>query len=665
MPAVAVTRYSPLPAEALARVSLPLPALASHEVLVEVLATSVNPIDADMAAGYGAHALELARGGPPVVLGREGVGRVVRVGAGVWDYRAGDRVWFAPSPFRAPGTHARFIALGPSELSLAPATLTDAEAAALPYSALTAWAALVDVAAVIAPDTAPAAPLGAQRARSAAAAAAADARATLFNAAAAVAGAVASASATVSAGALGPGFGAGARAAQVATAAGAAAAAVGTAAGAAVGAGAGALGKLGAAFTANNTASAAASFGDGSNAGALGGFAGGLGSGLGALVGKAAAAASHFAATVAPNNNSNSHASPSTASVPASSVSAPTGGASIDADSSSSKPFMRRGAFPAPSISSNSSSINNNISNSSSNAKASSTEPTPAPQTATQPQTQATGNKPESEPASLAATACESEGGVVAAGAPLVLINGGSGPLGRFAVQLLRLHGARVAATCSPRHHASLRALGCEAVLDYAGLDWSRPLPCGPADVLLDCGGADPLQAARALRRGGTYVSVHKLLMDFTPAAHGGRARAPGAMGVAAGAAAAAAAVAELQGRLLAECGVRFAPAVFRPNAAALAHLARLADAGAVTAFVDTTVRSVEAGFELFEGRKRERGERLASQTAAEKTTAEKNATEKAAVESATGQSSDDVVVEGRGGIRTHGGKVVVVPRWD
>lgn len=65
-----------------------------------------------------------------------------------------------------------------------------------------------------------------------------------------------------------------------------------------------------------------------------------------------------------------------------------------------------------------------------------------------------------------------------------VLINGASGGIGTFAIQIARARGARVTAVCSAANDALVRELGAERVIDYATEDYTR----GPAryDLILD-----------------------------------------------------------------------------------------------------------------------------------------------------------------------------------
>jgi NADPH:quinone reductase-like Zn-dependent oxidoreductase len=88
-----------------------------------------------------------------------------------------------------------------------------------------------------------------------------------------------------------------------------------------------------------------------------------------------------------------------------------------------------------------------------------------------------------------------------------VLVNGGSGGVGTFAIQIARQLGARVTATASGAGLELCRALGAEAVVDHRSADaLSSP---EPFHVVLDVFGNRRFgEARRALAPGGTYVST-------------------------------------------------------------------------------------------------------------------------------------------------------------
>ncbi|NUT58993.1 MAG: alcohol dehydrogenase catalytic domain-containing protein, partial [Agromyces sp.] len=104
MRAVAATGALPLDDDrALADVELPLPELRPHDVLVEVAAVSVNPVDLKMRMRRAADA-------PPIVLGYDAAGTVVAAGSDVTLFSPGDEVYHAGVNNRQ-GTNAEFHAV--------------------------------------------------------------------------------------------------------------------------------------------------------------------------------------------------------------------------------------------------------------------------------------------------------------------------------------------------------------------------------------------------------------------------------------------------------------------------------------------------------------------------------------------------------------------------
>ncbi len=88
-----------------------------------------------------------------------------------------------------------------------------------------------------------------------------------------------------------------------------------------------------------------------------------------------------------------------------------------------------------------------------------------------------------------------------------VLVNGASGGVGTFAVQLARIFGAEVTAVCSARNLELVRELGADHTLDYAEEDFTRR--AGLYDVVFDVvGNKSFLACRRALRPGGIYVTT-------------------------------------------------------------------------------------------------------------------------------------------------------------
>ncbi|MFF4590557.1 NADP-dependent oxidoreductase [Streptomyces sp. NPDC001388] len=119
---------------------IPEPQVGADDVLVEIHAAGVNPLDLRIRNGDFKAFMPYRL---PLVLGNDLAGTVVRVGASVTRFAVGDEVYARPDKGRI-GTFAELIAVHQDDLAPKPATLTMAEAASLPLVALTAWQALVE-----------------------------------------------------------------------------------------------------------------------------------------------------------------------------------------------------------------------------------------------------------------------------------------------------------------------------------------------------------------------------------------------------------------------------------------------------------------------------------------------------------------------------------------
>jgi NADPH:quinone reductase-like Zn-dependent oxidoreductase len=144
MRALALTGYDGLASMRFADVAIPEP--GPHDVLVEVRAATVNPIDGKITHGYLKGRVELAL---PHVLGRDCAGVVAKVGSAVTGLAPGDHVYGVADQARW-GTQAEYAVMQAATLARKPSglgalSLGDIEAGSLPIAGLSAYAGLVAV----------------------------------------------------------------------------------------------------------------------------------------------------------------------------------------------------------------------------------------------------------------------------------------------------------------------------------------------------------------------------------------------------------------------------------------------------------------------------------------------------------------------------------------
>lgn len=126
----------------LKEVEIPQPVPGKNEVLVEVHAVSINPIDHKVRSGLMQEKISYAF---PLIPGLDVSGVVKQLGQAVTGYKVGDAV-LAKTNLLDNGAYAQFVAIDEKLLALKPDSLSFAEAAALPLAGITAWQALVDFA---------------------------------------------------------------------------------------------------------------------------------------------------------------------------------------------------------------------------------------------------------------------------------------------------------------------------------------------------------------------------------------------------------------------------------------------------------------------------------------------------------------------------------------
>ncbi|OMQ22401.1 zinc-binding alcohol dehydrogenase family protein [Serratia oryzae] len=114
------------------------PTPGQYDLLVEVKAVSVNPVDTKVHANLQKNGLQ-----QPRILGWDASGVVLAVGSSVTGFKPGDEVWYAGDITR-PGSNSTQQLIDSRITAHKPRTLNWAEAAAMPLTALTAWEALFE-----------------------------------------------------------------------------------------------------------------------------------------------------------------------------------------------------------------------------------------------------------------------------------------------------------------------------------------------------------------------------------------------------------------------------------------------------------------------------------------------------------------------------------------
>ncbi|MDK1252032.1 zinc-binding alcohol dehydrogenase family protein [Cronobacter dublinensis] len=133
--AIAVNPNAP---ESFIEITQPMPQPGDYDLLVEVKAVSINPVDTKVHASLQKNGLQ-----EPRVLGWDASGIVTAVGSKVSGFKAGDEVYYAGDITR-PGSNASHQLIDARIVGHKPRTLSWAAAAAIPLTALTAWEGLFE-----------------------------------------------------------------------------------------------------------------------------------------------------------------------------------------------------------------------------------------------------------------------------------------------------------------------------------------------------------------------------------------------------------------------------------------------------------------------------------------------------------------------------------------
>lgn len=123
--------------KALQDIEVPTPELRDYDLLVEIKAVSVNPVDTKVRRGG-----DVPAGGARI-LGWDAAGIVRATGPLASRFKPGDRVWYAGDITR-PGSNSELHAVDERIVGPMPSSLDFAQAASLPLTAITAWELLFD-----------------------------------------------------------------------------------------------------------------------------------------------------------------------------------------------------------------------------------------------------------------------------------------------------------------------------------------------------------------------------------------------------------------------------------------------------------------------------------------------------------------------------------------
>ncbi|ADK06072.1 TPA: NADP-dependent oxidoreductase [Bacillus anthracis] len=138
MKAMIIDKYGKVP---MRMAEVPTPEINEYEVLAEIHAASINPIDFKIRDGKVKMLLKYEM---PLILGNDFSGVIVKVGSKVTRFKAGDAIYARPRKNKI-GTFAEYIAIHEDDIALKPKNLSFEEAASIPLVGLTSYQALHDI----------------------------------------------------------------------------------------------------------------------------------------------------------------------------------------------------------------------------------------------------------------------------------------------------------------------------------------------------------------------------------------------------------------------------------------------------------------------------------------------------------------------------------------
>ncbi|MGG0304177.1 NADP-dependent oxidoreductase [Bacillus albus] len=138
MKAMIIDKYGKVP---MLMAEVPTPEINEYEVLAEIHAASINPIDFKIRDGKVKMLLKYEM---PLILGNDFSGVIVKVGSKVTHFKVGDEIYARPRKNKI-GTFAEYIAIHEDDVALKPKNLSFEEAASIPLVGLTSYQALHDI----------------------------------------------------------------------------------------------------------------------------------------------------------------------------------------------------------------------------------------------------------------------------------------------------------------------------------------------------------------------------------------------------------------------------------------------------------------------------------------------------------------------------------------
>ncbi|PFF02223.1 NADPH:quinone reductase [Bacillus thuringiensis] len=138
MKAMIIDRYGKVP---MRMAEVPTPEINEYEVLAEIHAASINPIDFKIRDGKVKMLLKYEM---PLILGNDFSGVITKVGSKVTRFKVGDEIYARPRKNKI-GTFTEYIAIHEDDIALKPKNLSFEEAASIPLVGLTSYQALHDI----------------------------------------------------------------------------------------------------------------------------------------------------------------------------------------------------------------------------------------------------------------------------------------------------------------------------------------------------------------------------------------------------------------------------------------------------------------------------------------------------------------------------------------